>query len=132
MASQVEEIGDIGGSKVYRTSCQCYDPCHNITFNVEVDEEIPHEVVLNISVETRHFSEVWSYDWKDKLTAPFRKVVKRTKAAFKILTTGTVTMETGFIFRGEKQIDEFCSTIQNAKLESLVMIEQSKDRLRDE
>lgn len=115
MSGQVEEIANHGGNRTYRTSCQCMDPADSLTFDVEVDGEIPHEVVLNINVETRCYTQVWSYGFFDRLTAPVRSWWKRIKTAWKLLRTGTVTMEAGFIFRGDEQIDEFCDIIQDAK-----------------
>lgn len=134
MSNQVEEIGTmlarvegeyIEDNKVYRTTCQCMgdDP---LTFYVDVDEEHP-EVYLSVDMKVSTLFDVWD---RPRWSYPFRRILRRIKYAWTLLTKGYVEMEGAFIFRGEEHIDGFTDAVQSAKNHMKDRIKEIKDGKR--
>lgn len=134
MASEIERLREYkDGESVYRTSCECMgdDTC---TFSVRVDEEyaeyrkdISGMVYLEIDIEVHHDTWVWS---KPAWSRGVRSFWNRIVSCWKLLRTGCLSYEAGFIFRGEEHMDEFCNTIQAAKERAKNAVEEKRNGIQ--
>lgn len=124
MPAEIEILWDAkeeGYGTTYRTSCQCTSEEHSIDFSVNVDvhnskvnetADVGSAVWLEINAKSDHWSGVWDTPaW----SRPFRTFWQRIKSCTTLMFKGYVEVHSSFIFRGDKQIDEFVETIIQAK-----------------
>lgn len=109
MASQIELIKDEPDYKLYRTSCHCLSLEDIMTVQIEADEDV---VDLILYYKTKELTGSWS---NNKVVRLFETILNRVKLACKVLFTGYVETEGGFMFRGTEHIDEFVKCLQKAK-----------------
>ncbi len=124
--NEIERIAEYNnGEKVWRTSCSCMGDEHNLTFTVATDDEHP-EVYLEFYVNVCGNYVPWD---GPRWTRPFRSAWLRVKGAITLIFKGYVETSSSFIFRGEKQIDDLCETIQTHKE---YMVEKRKDEVYED
>lgn len=109
MASQIEQLVDKPDYKLYRTSCHCFSPDDVMTVSVEVEDGV---VDLILNYKTKELTSSWS---TNVVVRVFETFINRVKLACKVLFTGYVETEGGFMFRGTEHIDEFVKCLQKAK-----------------
>lgn len=109
MASQIELLVDREDYKLYRTSCHCLNPDDVMTVSVEVEDDV---VDLILNYKTRELTSSWS---TTLVVRVFETFINRVKLACKVLFTGYVETEGGFMFRGTEHIDEFVKCLQKGK-----------------
>ena len=101
---QVEELYSDEIYSIYKTSCDCYDTDHDLTFTLEYDEGIK----LLIADFKVNGPVPYCYDWDNPW---YIKTWNRIKLSWKVLFTGRITYSGSFIFRGEKHIRDLISAL---------------------
>jgi len=124
ISNRIMKLHEFEDCIVFRSACSCNDKSHDLWISVELDEE---NHLLNI-VFTANVSIYWDlYDIKDSLIKRIVKIYKnvfyRIKKSFKLLFTGYLEMETGFIMDDENSIKDFLDAINN----SVEIIKNRKD-----
>ena len=114
--TQVEEIESKENSIIFKTSCSCLDTDHDMTFFLEYEDDIKMLSILFEVVGPAPYCFYSENPW-------YIKVYNRLKLAIKALTTGRITYQESFIFRGEKQVEDLVSAL----LHGLTLIKNRKD-----
>lgn len=100
---------DYEGFDQYRTSCACTHTDDTCDFSVVRDDE---HISLEVTLKCKSYTNDYT---SNVVVRTFKTAINRIRACFVLLFTGYITMESGFLFRDESQIDDFCNTIQLAK-----------------
>lgn len=103
--TQVEEILNDPHSIIFKTSCECLDTDHDMTFFLEYEDDIKILSILFEVVGPAPYCFNWEQHW-------YIKVYNRIKLAIKVLTTGRITYQESFIFRGDKQINNLIGALR--------------------
>lgn len=86
---------DFGYSKTYRIECECADPNHSHTLDIEADEDFGVNVEIWTTVETP----IWS--------------ISRWKLIWQLLTKGTIKYNAALILR-EQQALNYVEALRSA------------------
>lgn len=94
---------------VYRTSCDCYSEEHVMTIFLEnydgiKDATFYYKTNIKGSYIERNYGDTWSEYFCNLLKFLWSTCTYRIKSAIKILFTGNIELEGGFVFRNDKQI----------------------------
>lgn len=88
----------------YRAHCSCSYPLHSqdITISVESD------AVLSVTIAStlRHCN------YKTEYGNVFKRVYNRLKSAIKILFTGSVEVETEYIFQSRQHVEDYINALK--------------------
>ena len=97
----------------YRATCACTDEHHSQTLHIENIEDTD-------MIELTIYSQLWYPDWIEK--NPFKRFWRRLKVSTKLLFTGQIFLEGGFMFSGEDSIKDYVKALK----EGLKKIDKSK------
>ena|SRR3990172_463625 len=114
--TQVEEVSSDETSVIFKTSCSCYDNDHDLTFFLEYEDDIKMLSILYNVVGPAPYCFYSDKPW-------YVKAYNRIKLAIKVLTTGRITYQESFIFRGDKQINDLVSAL----LQGSTLLKNRKD-----
>jgi len=97
--SNVEVISDTDTWKMFKTSCSCSCPNHQLTVCVEKwDKEDKHPII----------SLYFEVGWRDKYHDSWLKRIKRKiTTAYNVLFKGYINYDEEFIFRDENHFRDF-------------------------
>ena len=87
----------------YRAACDCGSDEHDVTIELERDEDIPSMIFLNF-----YKNIAWSSHWGELNW--FSQIWKRIKCSLKMLFTGYVVLEESFIL-SEDNIKPFIEAL---------------------
>lgn len=106
IANNITKVKNCGyeaeNSVMYRAICLCTDSHHDQTLSLEYNtynDEQPGLLELTI------FHEIWYPDWKEDNW--FKKIWKRIKVSSRLLFTGYVELEGGFMFSGQDAVLDY-------------------------
>lgn len=121
IANNITKVTNCGyeaeNSVMYRAICSCTDFHHDQTLSLEYNtynDEQPGLFELTI------FHEMWYPDWKEANW--FKKVWKRFKVSSRLLFTGYVELEGGFMFSGQDAVLDYILALK----EGLKKLEKRK------
>jgi len=100
-------VNKFDDSIVYRVACHCGSDEHDVTIELEKDEEIPSMVFLNFYKKIGWCSHWGNLNW-------FERVWKRIKCSFLMLFTGYVELQEDFIL-SEDNIEPFIEALKEGK-----------------
>ena len=97
-------------SIMLRAACDCMDESDDITIDIEsIDDEY---------IEMTFYKKLYLTDYRpipESIKDHFNNIKYRLKNAIKLIFTGRVDVESGFLFCGEEQIEDFIKTLNEAK-----------------
>lgn len=90
--------------------CGCGSTDHAQHIDISVDDDY--------GIDMEIYSDAWVHvEWKWGWKAAYYSIKKRIMLALRILFTGHIRMQNGFIFDREEQIDDYLNALTNAKKE---------------
>ena len=101
---RVEEFED---SVYYRAACACGSHEHDVTIEIEIDKKYNY-VSINFYKDI-----AWCSHWGSPNF--FQRCWLKTKAICRILFTGYIELNEGFMLKGEQQILEFIEALKEGK-----------------
>lgn len=99
----------------YKANCACGNDECNITLDLEAEEYEENEGLKNDTINLNMFSNLYYNSWTGVKENWYCSIISRTKAALRILFTGRIKVSSSFMFRGEKQIEEFINALEEGK-----------------
>lgn len=107
--TEVEYMGYVPEDQVlFRATCGCVDPYHDQNLRLEfLDMGNSNSAILELSIDHKmHYP-----DWNERNW--FKKIWKRIKFASKLLFTGYIELDGGFMFSGEDAIKDYIKALQS-------------------
>ena len=102
---RVMKIHEFDKSVFYRVACDCTDPEHDMTIELEVDEDILGLHIYS-NLETSIY---WGYNnW-------FTRQYKKIKYCFRLIFLGYIEVEQEFLFMEEEHINDFIKALQEGR-----------------
>ena len=101
------KVNEFDNSVIYRAACSCGSDEHDVTIELERDEEIPSMIFLNFYKKIGWCSHWGNLNW-------FKRVWKRIKCSILMLFTGYVELEESFIL-SDDNIDLFIAALIEGK-----------------
>jgi len=101
---KIMKIIENDNSTIFEASCSCCHPDHSLQLVIEKDKDISLQIYTN----------TYYYEEYDKNNF-FLKLYKRIKNAIKLIFTGSLKIESDFLFSNKKQIEQFIEAIQKTK-----------------
>jgi hypothetical protein len=89
----------------YRMACDCTSPNHDMTIELETDEDF-----LSLHLYCDLEADI---HWGD--TNRFQRLWKRIKIAARVIFTGYMKVGEEFLFQEEKHIDSFINALEEGK-----------------
>ena len=104
---RVMTIHEFEDSVYYRAACSCGSHEHEVTIEVEIDKDI-NMVSINF-----YKNIAWCSHWGSPNF--FQRCWLKIKAVFKIIFTGYIELEEGFLMDSEEQIQDFINALEEGK-----------------
>lgn len=112
LGNNISEVKNCGyeseNSVMYRAVCSCTDNHHDQTLSLEYNEYNDEQPGL---LELTIYHEIWYPDWKEENW--FKKIWKRIKVSSKLLFTGEVELEGGFMFSGKEAVKDYIDALSS-------------------
>lgn len=114
ISNNICKVAEFKQMDLYKAHCDCISDDHIQTLCIEYDEECD---IVTLSIYSKIKYNI-KYDWDTNLIKRiqywFRRQITKIKAIKSILVDGEVEAENEFIFRGPKQIQDYCNAIQSS------------------
>jgi len=126
----VMTIGEYEGSIMYRAACDCGSEEHDMTMDIEFDNECGLTILTfykKVSFDPYWFGGSHETKWS-LFKGRVEEWWKRIKAAARILTGNYLNHEASFLMYGEEQIDHFIKALEYGKIKSRDYQEELKKK----
>lgn len=108
ISTGVMKIIEGPGYVFYRVACDCSEPDHDITLELEVDpQDYP---IFSLNIYSNLYVDTF---WGNKNI--FSRAWKRIKIALKVLWSGYVETGSNFLLMKDENIDAFINALQEGK-----------------
>ena len=123
VAKGVMLIGEWPNAVMYRVACDCKDPEHDITIEMEFDKKFGMIFLqLHKDVEYCH------YDFSDPAFEKLRNIWRTVKAAFRLVFTGYLKTNTEFLLKDLDHIDSFIAALMRGRTLCAEQLEEFKKK----
>jgi len=103
-------LGEYPNSVMYRVACNCNDPEHDATIDMEFDKKIGM-VFLQFYKDV----EYCHYDIDSPASEQLRNIWRTVKAAFRLVFTGYLKTNSEFILQDLDHIDSFIALLKRGR-----------------
>jgi len=121
VAKGVMLIGEWPNSIMYRVACDCKDPEHDATIEMEFDKKFGMVFLyFHKDVEYCH------YDISAPASEKLRNIWRTIKAAFRLVSTGYLKTSTEFLIQDLDHIDSFIAALMRGRTLCAEQLEEFK------
>jgi len=105
---------------LYRVMCDCASPEHDATIEFEIDKKFGVFLQFHKDVEYCH------YDYSAPFDIKLKNFLDRFKAAFRLIFTGYLKMNSEFLIRDLDHIDSFIAALMRGRTVCAERLEELK------
>jgi hypothetical protein len=127
VAKGVMLVGEWDHAVMYRVACDCKDPEHDVTIEMEFDKRLGMIFLqLHKDVEYCH------YDIDASASEKLRNYWRTIKAAFRLVFTGYLKTSTEFLLQDPDHIDSFIAALMRGRTFCAEKLEEFKKQQEEE